>query len=63
MSNFPDLAGKHVLVTGACGVIGRWIAEAFGKAGCHLCLTDLRGVDLQPAANAFPASGRSFHAA
>ena len=40
MDYFSDLAGKRVLVTGACGVIGRWIAQAFQQAGCDLCLTD-----------------------
>ena len=40
MEYFSDLAGKRVVVTGASGVIGRWIVAAFDKAGCHLCLTD-----------------------
>ena len=40
MDYFSDLAGKRVLVTGACGVIGRWIVAAFQEAGCELCLTD-----------------------
>lgn len=40
MTHFPDLSGKRVLITGACGVIGRWIVEAFQQAGCSLCLTD-----------------------
>lgn len=35
-----DLRGKRVLVTGACGVIGRWITESFAAAGARLCLTD-----------------------
>ena len=33
MDYFSDLAGKRVLVTGACGVIGRWIVAAFQEAG------------------------------
>lgn len=40
MYQFPDLAGKKIVITGACGVIGRWIVEAFQQAGCSLCLTD-----------------------
>lgn len=40
MDYFSDLAGKRVVVTGACGVIGTWIAQAFQQAGCVLCLTD-----------------------
>jgi len=35
-----EFAGKTVVVTGACGIYGTWIAEAFAKAGAHLCLTD-----------------------
>ena len=60
MSTPADLSGKRVLITGACGVIGRWIAEAFGKAGCHLCLSDRLALDLEPAAKAFPPGGQSF---
>ena len=33
MNSFSDLAGKRVVVTGACGVIGRWIAESLREAG------------------------------
>ena len=45
--NIPnDLAGKRVVVTGACGVVGSWIAAAFAKAGARLCLTDLEETDL-----------------
>lgn len=47
MTHFPDLAGKRVLVTGACGVIGRWIIQAFCGAGARLCLTDLRQDELE----------------
>ena len=46
MSNFPDLTGKKIVVTGANGVIGRWIVQAFAEAGCHVCATDV-----QPAAD------------
>ena len=46
MNNFSDLAGKKVVITGACGVIGRWIVGAFQQAGCHLCLTDSPRSDL-----------------
>ncbi|MCQ4162349.1 SDR family oxidoreductase [Roseomonas sp. GC11] len=35
-----DLRGKRVVVTGACGVIGRWIVASFAGAGARLCLTD-----------------------
>jgi len=46
MDFFSDLAGKRVVITGACGVIGRWIVDAFRAAGSELCLTDARGADL-----------------
>lgn len=46
MSNFSDLAGKKVVITGACGVIGRWIVDAFQQAGCSLCVTDAPQSDL-----------------
>ena len=32
--------GKGVVVTGAAGIYGRWIAAAFARAGAKLCLTD-----------------------
>ncbi|OIQ32880.1 MAG: oxidoreductase [Alphaproteobacteria bacterium MedPE-SWcel] len=35
-----EFEGTHVIVTGALGVVGRWLAEGFGKAGAKLCLTD-----------------------
>jgi 3-oxoacyl-[acyl-carrier protein] reductase len=38
-----EFAGRKVLLTGACGVFGRWIAESFAKAGAKLCLSDMRG--------------------
>jgi 3-oxoacyl-[acyl-carrier protein] reductase len=34
--------GKKVVVTGACGVFGRWIAAAFAREGACLCLADRR---------------------
>lgn len=34
--------GEVVVVTGAAGVFGRWIAEAFAKAGANLVLSDIR---------------------
>ena len=41
--NFNDeFKGKKVIVTGACGIIGGWIARAFADAGAELCLTDHR---------------------
>lgn len=39
MSEFQE---KLVVVTGAAGIFGGWIASAFAKAGATLCLSDLR---------------------
>jgi 3-oxoacyl-[acyl-carrier protein] reductase len=38
-----EFSGRKVVLTGACGVIGRWIAKAFAAAGARLCLSDQRG--------------------
>lgn len=40
MTMFHDLKGKRALVTGAGGVMGRWIAESLAGAGVTLALTD-----------------------
>ena len=62
--SFPDLAGKKVVVTGACGVIGRWIVQAFAQAGCNLCLTDAPKADLAGLAAAGHLGPQGFtHAA
>lgn len=34
--------GQRVLVTGAAGIFGGWIAAAFARAGAKLCLSDQR---------------------
>ncbi|MBO1076105.1 SDR family NAD(P)-dependent oxidoreductase [Roseomonas marmotae] len=41
-----EMAGKRVVITGACGIIGGWLAETFGAAGARLCLTDARASEL-----------------
>lgn len=39
--NFADeFHGRKVIVTGALGIIGGWIADGFREAGATLCLTD-----------------------
>ncbi len=38
----PDFKDKVVVITGAAGVFGKWIAEAFTKAGAKLVLSDIR---------------------
>ena len=37
-----DFTGKKVLITGAAGIFGGWIAAAFAQAGATLCLSDIR---------------------
>ncbi len=38
-----EFHGRRVLVTGAAGIYGGWIAAAFTRAGATLCLSDMRG--------------------
>lgn len=35
-------SAKKVVVTGAAGIFGRWITEAFLREGAHVCLSDMR---------------------
>ena len=41
-----SFAGKKVVVTGALGIYGGWIADAFAREGAALCLTDRDGAGL-----------------
>ena len=43
-----EFKGKKVIVTGAAGIYGGWIAAAFASEGAVLCLSDMRG-DMLPA--------------
>jgi 3-oxoacyl-[acyl-carrier protein] reductase len=43
-----EFSGKRVLVTGAAGIYGGWIAAAFAREGATLCLSDMRA-DMLPA--------------
>jgi 3-oxoacyl-[acyl-carrier protein] reductase len=42
-----EFKGRRVVVTGAAGIYGGWIAAAFAREGATLCLSDMRG-DLLP---------------
>ncbi|MBL8702233.1 MAG: SDR family oxidoreductase [Alphaproteobacteria bacterium] len=53
---------KRVVVTGACGVFGTWIAEAFAREGATLCLTDMRAEPLEALAKRL-GPGTIAHAA
>lgn len=46
-----ELGGVRVLLTGACGVHGRWIAEAFARVGARMLLSDLRKAPLEQLAS------------
>ncbi|RLD18662.1 MAG: short-chain dehydrogenase [Caldiserica bacterium] len=37
-----DLSGKVILVTGACGLIGREICDAFSSAGANVVVSDIK---------------------
>jgi 3-oxoacyl-[acyl-carrier protein] reductase len=37
-----EYSGARVVITGACGIFGTWLAEAFAAAGARLLLTDAR---------------------
>ncbi len=58
-----EFAGRRVVVTGALGIYGTWIADAFAREGARLCLTD-RGTGLEGRLAAAGAAEGSFvHAA
>jgi 3-oxoacyl-[acyl-carrier protein] reductase len=52
-----EFRDKGVVVTGAAGVFGRWIAAAFAREGAKLCLSDRRGDDLEPLARELGLDG------
>lgn len=47
----PTLARKRVIVTGAAGLLGGWISEAFARENARLLLTDSRDAPLQACAD------------
>jgi 3-oxoacyl-[acyl-carrier protein] reductase len=54
-----EFSGRKVVLTGACGVFGRWIAQAFAGAGARLCLSDRRGDALARMAGEFDVAAKS----
>ncbi|HJP77740.1 MAG TPA: SDR family NAD(P)-dependent oxidoreductase [Pseudonocardiaceae bacterium] len=46
-----ELDGARVMITGAAGVFGGWLAEAFANAGADLLLTDSREPELSTLAD------------
>lgn len=56
-----EFKGRRVLITGAAGVIGRWIAEAFAAEGANLLLSDIRQNALASMANELLNEGVDVH--
>lgn len=50
---------RRVLVTGAAGIFGTWISEAFARDGAHLLLTDTRQAPLRALADRLAAGGQT----
>lgn len=46
-----EFTGARVVVTGAAGIFGTWLAEAFAAAGADLLLSDARADELAALAN------------
>jgi 3-oxoacyl-[acyl-carrier protein] reductase len=42
-----EFKDKNVVITGAAGIFGGWIAAYFGREGARLCLTDIRADALE----------------
>jgi 3-oxoacyl-[acyl-carrier protein] reductase len=60
MEFFSDLKGRRAVVTGACGVIGRWLVETMRDAGCELCVTDAHAPRLEELSSEMNLSSASF---
>ncbi|HEX3348035.1 MAG TPA: SDR family oxidoreductase [Acetobacteraceae bacterium] len=57
-----DFSGTRVVVTGAAGIFGGWIAEAFAAAGARLCLSDMRADALKSVASRIGGAVALTHA-
>ena len=55
-----EFAGRRVIITGALGIYGTWIADAFARAGATLCLTDRVPTGLEDRLAAAGAAEGSF---
>lgn len=55
-----EFTGKKVVVTGAAGIFGRWISEAFYREGAELCLSDVRADAAAALAKSLGDPARSF---
>lgn len=52
-----EFKGKKVIVTGAGGIIGGWIARAFAQEGAQVCLTDVDEARLATVKDGLPGEG------
>ncbi|MEZ2218966.1 SDR family NAD(P)-dependent oxidoreductase [Rhizobium sp. RCC_161_2] len=58
-----DFKGKRVVVTGAAGIFGGWIAQAFANAGAHVLMTDKDPARLGATTESLAGSGHLQFAA
>ncbi len=60
-----DIKGRVIVVTGACGLLGRSMTYAFHKRGAHLILADIPEAEPEKFANALGGEtvGLSFNVA
>ncbi len=55
-----NFAGKKVVVTGAAGIFGRWITDAFLREGASVCLSDVRADAARAVVAAADAADRTL---
>ena len=48
MDKNAEFKDAVVVITGAAGIFGRWIAEHFAREGAKLCLSDVRPDEQRP---------------
>ncbi len=54
-----EFTGRKVVLTGAGGIIGRWVAKAFAAVGAQLCLSDQRADALAALVGELGSSGKN----
>jgi 3-oxoacyl-[acyl-carrier protein] reductase len=54
-------ADKKIVITGAAGVFGKWIAQAYADEGARLYLSDIREDALRDAAAKLKGTDVSLH--
>lgn len=56
MEKATEFSDKGVVITGATGIIGRWLAKGFAARGARLCLSDKDGTALKALAADLPGT-------